>query len=116
MIILCAVVATAANAFLRNALAGKLGWSGSVMRFLRDAIPLSVQPSFIIGGILFITATMIWMLIMGTCPMSFAYPAQIDLVTVFTTVCTWLVFSEAMTPQNWIGLVVIVIGVLLVRK
>lgn len=116
MILLCASIATAANAFLRHALAGKLVWGGNLVAFLKEGIAVALQPSFLLGSSLFALATGIWVLIMAWFPLSFAYPAQIALVTVLTTICSWLIFSEKMTSLNWVGLVIIVVGVLLVRK
>jgi multidrug transporter EmrE-like cation transporter len=112
----CATLATTANALIRHALVGRFMWKGSVLVLARDAFALLQQPLFLLGLLVLGTSVALWMLIMATCELSFAYPAQIGLVIILTSLVSAYFFAEKLTPMNLVGLALILIGVALVRK
>ncbi|WP_010094810.1 EamA family transporter [Ornithinibacillus scapharcae] len=78
-------------------------------------LDLIKSPYIIGGGLVYVFATLIWLFILTRMPFSIAYPFQ-SLAYVFGIVMGYLVFKEAVTPTQWVGAAVIVLGVYLIAK
>lgn len=84
-------------------------WSASTIIYLIKS------PYFIGGGMLYVIATFIWMYVISKMPFSIAYPFQ-SLSYVLGVLAAYFLFKEQVAPNQWIGLVVIIIGVYLIAK
>jgi drug/metabolite transporter (DMT)-like permease len=73
------------------------------------------SPFFIGGGLLYVIATFIWMYIISKMPFSVAYPMQ-SLSYVLGVIMAFLIFKEQVSLTQWLGIVVIVLGVYLIAK
>jgi multidrug transporter EmrE-like cation transporter len=58
----------------------------------------------------------LWLYILSQQPMSVAFPIQVSLVFLLTTVVSVTVFSEQLTAYGLLGIAFIVTGVILVSQ
>lgn len=84
-------------------------WSGATFIYLIKS------PFFIGGGILYVIATFIWMYVISKIPFSTAYPFQ-SLSYVLGVLAAYFIFKEQVSPTQWGGLFVIILGVYLIAK
>lgn len=112
----CAALAVIANALLKQALHGRIGWKGSVLTLFADAFGLLRYPLVWLGAAAFVGANVLWLFILATQRMSVAYPLQLSLVFLFSTLASILVFSEKVTVSGMLGLALVVSGVVLVSR
>lgn len=73
------------------------------------------SPLILIGFVLYILATVIWMYLLSKLPLSFLYPLQ-SIAYVFALFVAFYLFKEQIPLTRWIGTGVILIGVYLVVK
>ncbi|WP_409343484.1 EamA family transporter [Paenibacillus sp. MBLB4367] len=67
------------------------------------------------GLILYGVATILWFAVLTRMPLSVAYPLQ-STAYVLGMLAAWLVFREVVTPTQWAGMGVILVGVYLIAK
>ena len=115
--LLCASLVVGANSILKMALVNKgFSWRGSFVGLGRDLLHLLSFPLIWVGTLLFIAANVLWLMILATQKLGIAYPLQIALVFLFSTMSSILLFGEKPTAISVAGLVLIVSGVLLISK
>jgi multidrug transporter EmrE-like cation transporter len=115
--LLCAFLMVGANSFLKMALADKgFAWKGSIVELGRDLLQLLSFPLIWVGTLLFLGANVLWLMILATQKLGIAYPLQIALVFLFSTMSSILLFGEKPTAISFTGLVLVVSGVVLISK
>ena len=82
----------------------------------RDLLHLLSFPLIWVGILLFITANVLWLMILATQKLGVAYPLQIALVFLFSTMSSILFFGEKPTALSAAGLVLVMSGVVLISK
>lgn len=70
---------------------------------------------FAASGLLFATASLLWMYILRLFPLSTAYPL-VSLSYVFGMLAAIAVFHEEVTAGKWVGVALIVVGCLLLSR
>ena len=100
---------TAAQVFLKMALQafGKFQWSLAFFKTVVTNIP------FALSGITIISATLIWVYVLKKFDFSLAYPL-ISISYVFGLLAAYFIFHETIVWTRWIGVAVIIAGVILV--
>ncbi|MGM0941828.1 MAG: EamA family transporter [Bacillota bacterium] len=73
------------------------------------------SPYIIGGGLIYVLATGLWLYILSRMPFSVAYPFQ-SLAYVLGVVIGYVIFKEVVTPSQWVGAAVIVLGVYLIAR
>jgi len=91
----------------------KLGFNRIGAFSLHTMITAFTQPLILGGLVLYVVATLLWFAILSRVQLSIAYPLQ-SMAYVFGLVASVLVLHEKVTPQNWIGTFVILVGVVLI--
>jgi len=115
--LICAFSMVGANSFLKMALADKgFAWKGSLLGLGKDLFQLLSFPLIWIGILLFGAANVLWLMILATQKLAIAYPLQIALVFLFSTLASLLVFGEKFSPVSVVGLALVVCGVVLITK
>ena len=66
-------------------------------------------------GVCYLSASLLWMYIVKTYPLSQSYP-MVSLSFVFGMIAAILVFREVVNLQQWIGMTLIIIGCVLIAK
>ncbi|MCK9346421.1 MAG: EamA family transporter [Bacteroidales bacterium] len=70
---------------------------------------------FALAGVLFLSATVLWMYILKHYPFSIAYPIT-SFAYVFGMLAAFFIFREAIPPTRWIGVFLIVTGIFFLLK
>lgn len=109
-------MAVVSNGLLKQALQGRIAWKGNIVTLVTDAFLLLKYPLVWLGAAAFITTNVLWLLILATQRMSVAYPLQLSLVFLFSTLVSVTIFSERLTPSVCLGLVLVISGIVLVSK
>jgi multidrug transporter EmrE-like cation transporter len=102
------------NTLLRIALKDNFVWKGSMSALLWDMIGLLRHPVFLTGMMFFITANVLWLLVVGSQKLSLAYPLQLGLVLSLNAIISVLVFHETLSALGWLGVAMVSVGVLLI--
>lgn len=74
-----------------------------------------LSPYFLIGGVLYVMATLIWIYLLTKLPLSTLYPLQ-SLAYVFGLLAGYFVFNEFISFQKIVGVAIILIGVYFIAK
>lgn len=115
--ILCAFLMVGANSFLKMALVDKgFAWKGSFVGLVKDLLQLMSFSLIWVGILLFAGANVLWLMILATQKLGIAYPLQIALVFLFSTLASLLVFGEKLSSISVAGLAFVVCGVVLITK
>jgi multidrug transporter EmrE-like cation transporter len=115
--LLCASLVVGSNSILKMALVNKgFGWEGSLVGLGKNLLHLFSFPLIWVGILLFVAANVLWWMILATQKLGIAYPLQIALVFLFSTMSSILLFGEKPTAISFTGLVLVVSGVVLISK
>ena len=115
--IFCAALMVFSNTLLKFTLKNSsITWNGKLIDWLYQFILLLKKTSMWCAIILFVFSNLLWVFILSYQKMSIAYPLQITLVFVFSTSVTFFVFDERMSYSGFIGLIIIISGILLLVK
>lgn len=91
------------------AVSGITNWSLNIL------FHVILSPYFILGGILYVAATGVWLVILSKLPLSIAYPAQ-SLSYVLGIIGAYFLFKESISVSQVFGLLSILFGVFLMSK
>ena len=116
LLLLSSTTACVSMALFRYVLHGRLSWTGSLTKFIRDTGMLCSQPLFLAALLAFATSTTLWLIVLATQKLSMAYPVQIGLVTLFTGIISVVVFKEIVPLRGYIGYVFLLVGVVLIFR
>jgi len=100
---------TASQVFLKMALNtfGKFQWSFAFFKTVFTSIP------FALSGITVTTAMIIWVYVLKKFEFSLAYP-MISISYIFGLLAAYFIFHEPIVWTRWLGVAVIIAGVVLV--
>lgn len=76
---------------------------------------VATSPYFILAMILYLSLSLAWVWILTQIPLSKAYPI-VAINFVLTAIAGTVLFDEHLHPMNWLGLILIVIGIALATK
>lgn len=93
----------------------KIGLQKTPLNEAKDLINIIFSPWILIGGMLYVISTVIWLYLLSRLPLSYLYPMQ-SIAYVLGIVIALLIFKEYIPPTRWIGVTVIIIGVYLVAR
>jgi len=115
--IFCAALMVFSNTLLKFTLKNSsIAWNGKLIDWLYQFAFLLKKPSMWCAIILFVFSNLLWVFILSYQKMSVAYPLQITLVFVFSTIITFFIFDERISYSGIIGLIFIISGILLLIK
>jgi undecaprenyl phosphate-alpha-L-ara4N flippase subunit ArnE len=102
---------TASQIFLKIALMafGKFQWSFAFFKTVFTNIP------FALSGITGATAIFIWAYVLKKFDFSLAYP-MVSISYIFGLLAAYFIFHEAVVWTRWLGVAVIIAGVILVAQ
>ena len=93
----------------------RLGARGREISALQDMLKLLLSPYIIAAVALYAGATLLWVYILTKAPLSFAYPIQ-ALAFPLVVILSAVIFHEAVPVHRWVGIGVIMLGVLIASK
>ena len=93
----------------------KYGSSGKSITGIMDIIRLFFSPVVFCALCLYAATTGLWLYILSRVPISFAYPIQ-ALAFPLVLLASMLIFKESISVTRWIGVRVIVCGVMIATR
>ncbi len=96
---------------------GQLLWKMGLTReggiSLDNMLRVALSPFILAGLALYVVATVIWFIVLSRAELSYAYPLQ-SMAYIIGVVAAWLLFNETVPVIRWVGVFVIIVGVVLV--
>ncbi|MHB1544000.1 MAG: EamA family transporter [Gammaproteobacteria bacterium] len=92
---------------------GHIGLSGPTL--VRAGWVLAQNPYLLGGLVCYATSLVVWILALSRVEVSLAYP-MLSLGYVVTALGAWAIFSERLGPVQWVGICVIILGVVLLAR
>lgn len=111
-IFLSSVFAVGANLMLRAGLDRAGGFSGGILQF----ILLFKEPLFDFGLIFYGLATIVWLRVLSSEPLSIAYPILVSTTFALVTISAAVIFNESLNLPKVFGMFCILIGILLMGQ
>lgn len=97
--------------------AGQILWKMGLNRIggfsWDNLVRVLMSPLILAGLALYVVATVVWFAVLTRADLSFAYPLQSS-AYVLGVIAAWLIFRENIPLTRWLGVLVIVAGVILV--
>ena len=91
----------------------KLGLARTGAMTLQNLPTVFLSPLIWMGLSLYVVATLIWFAVLSRAQLNVVYPLQ-SLSYILALVGSIIVFHEQVTPMRWVGVAVILLGVVLV--
>ncbi|MGH7178218.1 MAG: SMR family transporter [Tepidisphaeraceae bacterium] len=115
LVLLTAAMTMGANLMMRGGIDSGGGFAPEsalavVLAFLR----LLTQPLFLCGFVLYFLASLVWMRVIASEPLSVAYPVLVSLTFALVTGGAVFFFHEPLSLRKVVGLVVILVGILVI--
>lgn len=110
------MIATGGQLLLRAGME-RVGYIGAnrVARPVTLALQVASEPRVVVGLVLFGISAAMWLIVLSRIPLSLAYPFA-GLTYVFVTVFSKFILKEEVPGIRWLGLVLIVGGIILVGR
>ena len=91
--------------------------SGIFMNFAKSFKPFSFQMILLMGGAVFVLGiyAILWQQIIKNVDLSFAY-ANRAIALIWSMLWAFLIFDEKITPQNIIGVIIVIAGTVIVNS
>ncbi|MBN1269868.1 MAG: hypothetical protein JXB04_09785 [Kiritimatiellae bacterium] len=116
LVLIAAGMTVAANLLMRTGIVKAGGFPAELVLMPRALLRLLRQPTFVTGGFLYVSASLVWFRVIATEPLSTAYPLLVSLAFIFVTLGAVILFGESCGARKTIGLVVILVGIFLVSR
>jgi len=111
LIPLTAILLVTAQSFWNKAMKSESIFNGSVSAVFHNLV---ANPGLWIGGIIYVIATLIYLLSLSKNNFFVVQASMTGLALVFSTVIAAVFFHEKVTPVNIIGIVIIFVGAILI--
>lgn len=95
--------------------AGEISLSAGASTLWRTALGLAQHPGILGGLACYVVSVVVWIVALSRVDVSIAYP-MLSIGYVVNAALAWWLFGEAVNTQRWLGIGVIVVGVLLVAN
>ncbi|MEJ8820661.1 SMR family transporter [Variovorax humicola] len=95
--------------------AGEISMSAGPAALWRTATGLALQPGIVGGLACYAISVVVWIVALSRVEVSVAYP-MLSIGYVVNAALAWWLFGEQVTAQRWLGIGVIIIGVVLVAR
>lgn len=94
---------------------GAISMSDGSAALWRSAAGLAQHPGILGGLICYAVSVVVWIVALSRVEVSIAYP-MLSIGYVVNAALAWWLFGEQVNAQRWLGIAVIVIGVVLVAR
>jgi len=78
-------------------------------------LALAIEPHILAGLACYVVSVVVWVIGLSKVPVSIAYP-MLSIGYVVNAALAWWLFGEQVNAQRWLGIAVIIIGVVLVAR
>ena len=94
---------------------GAISMSDGSAALWRSAAGLAQHPGILGGLICYAVSVVVWIVALSRVEVSIAYP-MLSIGYVVNAALAWWLFGEQVSAQRWLGIAVIIIGVVLVAR
>ena len=94
---------------------GEISMSDGSAALWRSATGLALHPGILGGLACYAISVVVWIVALSRVEVSIAYP-MLSIGYVVNAALAWWLFGEQVNPQRWLGIAVIIIGVVLVAR
>ncbi|MDM0114056.1 SMR family transporter [Variovorax sp. J22R133] len=94
---------------------GHISMDAGASALWRTSLGLAQHPGIIGGLVCYVFSVVVWIVALSRVDVSIAYP-MLSIGYVVNALLAWWLFGEAVNAQRWIGIGVIIIGVVLVAR
>jgi drug/metabolite transporter (DMT)-like permease len=94
---------------------GEISMSDGTAALWRSATGLALHPGILGGLACYAISVVVWIVALSRVEVSIAYP-MLSIGYVVNAALAWWLFGEQVNPQRWLGIAVIIIGVVLVAR
>ena len=115
LILLCAALLTTGQVFWKHGLDKMGGFNPGVHSFWGKLLALCSCPQVIIGTLIYIGATLLWLNVLSNAPLSIAYPLM-SISYVLGVVAAHLIFREVVPPTRWLGTAIVCLGIYFISQ
>ncbi|MCA9313415.1 hypothetical protein KDA08_03800 [Candidatus Saccharibacteria bacterium] len=91
---------------------GKAG----LLTTLKNPLGLLTQPLFLLGCVIYVIATVFYMYVISKYNYGVSYAMIVGCSTIFATTASTMIFHEKLNTINYVGVMVIILGIILVVK
>jgi drug/metabolite transporter (DMT)-like permease len=95
--------------------AGEITMSAGPAALWRTATGLAFQPGILGGLACYAISVVVWIVALSRVEVSIAYP-MLSIGYVVNAALAWWLFGEQLNAQRWLGIAVIIVGVVLVGR
>jgi multidrug transporter EmrE-like cation transporter len=115
LVLVTAGLTMAANLMMRSGINSAGGFAPqSVFAVVIGFVRLLSQPLFLTGFVLYFIASLIWLRVVASEPLSVAYPVLVSLTFALVTGGAVFFFQEPLSVRKAVGLAVILGGILVI--
>lgn len=115
MIILAILLNVCGHVFLKAGM-NKIGAINPLLLILDFKKVFFTTPFVLLGISSYVASVALYMVVLSRTYLSFAYPLMMSLGYVLIVLFSWQVFKEPFSFYKWVGMGLILIGVLLIGK
>lgn len=90
--------------------------TGSLRILIQSIIKLLSNPLILTGLCFSVVGAFIWLMILSRVDLSFAFPISGGIFYILLFLASWLVLKEEVTLFRWMGVIVILIGIIMITK
>jgi len=94
---------------------GEISMSDGSAALWRSATGLAQHPGILGGLTCYAISVVVWIVALSRVEVSIAYP-MLSIGYIVNAALAWWLFGEQVNPQRWLGIAVIIIGVVLVAR
>ena len=95
--------------------AGEISMSAGAPALLRTAFGLAQHPAILGGLACYAISVVVWIVALSRVEVSIAYP-MLSIGYIVNALLAWWLFGEDVNLQRWLGIGVIIVGVILVAR
>lgn len=104
---------------------GQTFWKKAALSFpenqktypLLKAVALVIfSPKFLIGALLYVMATLIYLWLFSKYPFYIVQISMVSFSVILSVLISYFIFKEQLSPLNYFGVLLIIIGIILVTK
>lgn len=114
-VLVCAILLTAGQVLWKNGLQRIGGFQLSITHLSTSLLSIMTSPYIVAGLVLYIVATLLWLNVLSSAPLSLAYPLM-SVSYVLGIIAGCLFFGEQVPITRWLGAAVVCAGVCLMFR
>ena len=108
---ICALSAISSNSIFKYIICNKINVKLNTSNFLNVLLNTIQFPIFWLGLIIFVLGNGLWLFILSNSKLSIAYPVQISLVFILSSLSGIIFFNESLKLNSIIGLLITFSGI-----